>query len=44
MAKKKRKKDTGKKKFEHWNEIIGLVLFLNLWDLLVKLKQASQCF
>lgn len=28
MAKKKRKKDTGKKKFEHWTEIIGLVLIL----------------
>ena len=28
MAKKKRKKDTGKKKFEHWNEIIGLVLII----------------
>ncbi len=28
MAKKKKKKDTGKKKFEHWNEIIGLVFII----------------
>lgn len=28
MAKKKKKKDTGKKKFEHWTEIIGLILIL----------------
>lgn len=28
MAKKKKKKDTGKKKFEHWTEIIGLVLII----------------
>lgn len=28
MAKKKKKKDTGKKKFEHWNEIIGLMFII----------------
>lgn len=28
MAKKKKKKDTGKKKFEHWTEIIGLVFII----------------
>lgn len=28
MAKKKKKKDTGKKKFEHWIEIIGLVFII----------------
>ena len=28
MAKKKRKKDPGKKKFEHWTEIIGLIFII----------------
>ena len=28
MAKKKRKKSPAKKSFEHWNEVIGLVLIL----------------
>ncbi len=28
MAKKKKKKDNGKKKFEHWNEIIGLMFII----------------
>ncbi len=28
MAKKKKKKETGNKKFEHWNELIGLILII----------------
>ena len=28
MAKRKKKKDTKKKKFEHWNELIGIVLII----------------